>query len=309
MLAVMNAPLLVPLLLAVYAAAAPRYEVRPFDRSQLPRGVRVAVEKKRAEAMKPGPGKLLQHPLTKTRAYVKELVRSIAAASNLQTQTADVLTAVDGGSGLTSGMNLGGILTIASQLVRRARAEDEIAAVIAHELVHHTHAHPERVYGSRFTFFGNERAPAGGDGGDAYFTSGATGGPSAEEKKQLLGFEVEADIIGLRVLVNAGYDPEAAVTVLHAYDELLQKEPRLGAVDGGGLHPPRAARTAGLRTAMSQDGMTASARRPVPPEVVAELADALKYDLQRTLDYCQKRGETSEITAWGTVTPCIPAKK
>lgn len=302
-------PSILAALLAASASAAPRYEVRPYDRSQLPRGVRAAAEKKHAAALKPADQnyKLLQHPLTKTRAYVESLTRSLASASAISAQTQNVLVRVDGGGGLESGMHLGGILIIASRLVRHARSEDELAAVIAHELVHHTHAHAERAYASRFTYFGNERNP--GSAAADPFASGGAGGPSAEEKKTMMGFEVEADIIGLRVLVNAGYDPEAAVSVLHAYDELLEKEPRHGSIDAGGRHPPRAARIAGLRESMARDGMKASARRPIPAEVVAELADALDYDLKQVLDYCRQRGETAEKTAWGTVTPCMPAKK
>lgn len=300
-------PLPLLLIVASSVCAAPRYEVKPFDRSQLARGARLAFESANAAVRKSPGGDSAYHPLTKTRAYIERLTRALAAASGVTAATSDMVVRVEASSSdLTSQMREGGLLIIASQLVRQAKSEDEIAAVIGHEIVHHTHIHTYRIHAGRFSNLTGRRSSGGGGdifgGGGTVFTD--------EEKKGLRLAEIEADIIGLRVLVNAGYDPEAAVSVLSVYENIFQNEPRLRRKPSSeDPHPPLGPRTAGLREAMKRDGMTPTTRRPVPPEVVAELAEALEKEYQDRLVYCKGNNNerfkwTARKTAWGTVTAC-----
>jgi predicted Zn-dependent protease len=83
-----------------------------------------------------------------------------------------------------------GVLEVSAELILALHSEDEIAAMMGHELAHYTLAHDEKrlELHSRLTFI-SARALS-------------------------LDHEIEADAQGLILLANAGYDPYATVDAL-----------------------------------------------------------------------------------------------
>lgn len=90
-----------------------------------------------------------------------------------------------------------GVLEVSAELILALPSEDEIAAMMGHELAHYTLAHDEKrlEIHTRLTFF------------------------SARELS--INNEIEADAEGLVLLANAGYDPYAAVDALKVIQTIL----------------------------------------------------------------------------------------
>jgi len=146
----------------------------------------------------------------------------------------------------------GRVVLIPSGLPLHAKSEDAIAAVLAHELAHLALRHPERL------------------------KKGLSSSPSAisviRDIKRL--HEREADIAGLRILVNAGYDPGAAVDHLKTVDQLaLRKQPVARAkARRTGSHDPVQARIALLESQIEACRYRFKpTRTPVSREVRTEL--------------------------------------
>lgn len=161
-----------------------------------------------------------------------------------------------------------GILTVEPEMIAIMSSEDEVAAVVAHEIVHYLRAHEEQLVAARPRSW----IPLGRRGGDMF---DAPPQPSREELEARWRHELEADALSLRLLVNAGYDPSAAIGALLVIQNERNTEPRYefgrGHLDP--LHPPVEARVEALRAVMARERMTASARTSRGlPEVYRELA-------------------------------------
>lgn len=94
----------------------------------------------------------------------------------------------------------GHVLVVPRALAALATSEDAVAAVLAHELAHFTLRHAERLIGA--------------SEGHGYLSLDSRAIKSAHER--------EADITGLRIMVNAGYDPWAAVEHLERVDAIAR---------------------------------------------------------------------------------------
>jgi predicted Zn-dependent protease len=90
-----------------------------------------------------------------------------------------------------------GVLEVSAELILALASEDEIAAMMGHELAHYTLAHDEKrlEVHRRLTFFA--------------------------ARTLVIDHEIEADAEGLMLLANAGYDPYAAVDALKAIQTIL----------------------------------------------------------------------------------------
>jgi Peptidase family M48 len=86
----------------------------------------------------------------------------------------------------------GKLLIVPGTLTRAADSEDSVAAVLAHELAHLSLRHAERAFAARAS--------------------------ASDTSRVRNGHEREADITGLQILVNAGYDPWAAIDHLREVD-------------------------------------------------------------------------------------------
>jgi predicted Zn-dependent protease len=136
-----------------------------------------------------------------------------------------------------------------------AESEDAIAAVLAHELAHLTLRHSDRYL----------RAKAAGAGASLRELKGA--------------HEREADIAGLMILANAGYDARAAISHLRAVDALARARKA--------NRPP----ARGKRTRVHDDVETRVQRLDaqvracrIPVAATRPVASAVRSELQRDVD-------------------------
>jgi len=109
-------------------------------------------------------------------------------------------------------MTATGMMQIWTGLIIRASSSDEIAAVIAHEIAHYTRLH------SLETLRALRRKMAKGAFFDIFLgAAGAYGLGQAAAAMSFLSFsreqETEADLLGLRLLAQAQYDPHASYRV------------------------------------------------------------------------------------------------
>jgi len=146
----------------------------------------------------------------------------------------------------------GGKIGVNTGLIELARSDDEIAAVVGHEVAHVTSRHSaERVSQSMLSELGVSLAQAGLGGGEA---AAAVLGAGVQygvllpySRKQ----EYEADRLGLRYAAAAGYDPRAALTFWQSMAENKQQgEP----VEFLSTHPADANRMAALQQELQAMG-------------------------------------------------------
>ncbi|MBI2387549.1 MAG: M48 family metalloprotease [Elusimicrobia bacterium] len=253
---------------AAVAAPEPKLVVtRPvpvFDRSKLPsKALKLAAEQRAALLKDVDDARVVRFVIPKTKEYVARIVERLLAGSGLKAQAPEVRVN-DSSWGSPSASLSAGVLFIDPELIAVMSSEDEVAAVIAHELIHHLRAHHEQLAETL------RRHPRGG-GGDLFTPSR----PSKAELDARWGHECEADALSLRLLANAGYDPAAAADALIAVKREIDGEPRhefsRGRSDGS--HPPLEVRVDYLKRVMAAERMTASPRSSAGlPEVYAELA-------------------------------------
>jgi len=114
-----------------------------------------------------------------------------------------------------------GQIVVHSGLLESTESEGELAAVLAHEIAHVTQNHIARRlelsrYDNLFALAAVFAAAASGDS-DSMQAAVMAGQGSAISRhlRYSRGFEREADALGIRSLALAGYEPHAAVSVLH----------------------------------------------------------------------------------------------
>lgn len=136
-------------------------------------------------------------------------------------------------------------------------SDDELAVVVAHELAHNVMRHRIRLDGA-----GVDRGLLSGFGRNVrYFRQ----------------VEVEADLIGIHLLANAGYDPRSAVSFWRKHE----------GTGGAGMftsrtHPSWKKRAARLEA--EADRIAASTARPLVPELLAARNMPLDGDWQSLLE-------------------------
>ncbi|MEK7232910.1 MAG: M48 family metalloprotease [Elusimicrobiota bacterium] len=252
---------------------APLRPIPVFDRSALSSKVVAEVAKLRASLVADmEDAGMIRFPMPKTKVYADSIVAKLLAGSRLE-------ALAGGASGLSVRLNdtswggpgasmSAGILTLEPEMIAIMSSEDEVAAVAAHEIVHYLRAHDEQLVASRPRNWN----PFAGRGGDMF---AAPTEPSRKEIKLRWSHEFEADALSLRLLVNAGYDPSAAISALLAIQNERNNEPRYEFDRGrpDPTHPPIEVRLKELRQVMAREHMVASTRASNGlPEVYRELA-------------------------------------
>lgn len=126
-----------------------------------------------------------------------------------------------------------GVLEVSAELIIAMPSEDEIAAMMGHELAHYTLAHEAKKL-------------------EAYarLTPFSARALSIEH-------ELEADAEGLILLANAGYDPYAAVDAMHVMRAILHTR----SLQTDAAHPDMDDRIRNLQRQISQTGLVALPRR------------------------------------------------
>lgn len=167
----------------------------------------------------------------------------------------------------------GGHILVTRGLLGKVQSEDELAAVLAHEIAHISLGHGlASVQGARITQIASEFAISAGhaSGGDiAAFTS-AFGDSISELAKTIVisgysqAYEFQADIEARNIIVAAGYDP-------NALSRLIGHLPGREGGNASGFavtHPEPLSRQEALRDSPLEPGNAAAAKRawPVPRE-------------------------------------------
>jgi hypothetical protein len=253
--------------------SAPLRPVSVFDRSALSSKVVAEVAKRRASIdADMEDSRVIRFPMPKTKVYVDSIVVKLLAGSRLEALAAGPaglrVRLNDTSWGETGASMSAGILTLEPEMIAIMSSEDEVAAVVAHEIVHYLRAHDEQLVASRPRNWN----PFAGRGGDMF---DAAPKPSRGEISARWNHELEADALSLRLLVNAGYDPSAAISALLVIQNERNTEPRyeFGRGRPDPMHPPIEARIDALRQVMARERMTASTRVSNGlPDVYRELA-------------------------------------
>jgi predicted Zn-dependent protease len=114
----------------------------------------------------------------------------------------------------------GGYVFLASGLVKQAASDDELAAVIAHEVAHIAARHAVKRYESGLGLqLATLAAVAAGQGNAARGLSVAAQAAQLAYARQ---DELEADRLGVKYLKAAGFDPKAMLTFLETLQQLDQ---------------------------------------------------------------------------------------
>ena len=142
----------------------------------------------------------------------------------------------------------GGKITVYTGLIRKLKlSDDEIAAVMGHEMAHALREHTREKMSQSAA--GDLAISIGGallGAGEGVQQMAGLGKQLALDLPFSRGMESEADLYGLELAARAGYDPRAAVT-------LWQKMARAGGSNGPGFlstHPAPGDRMAALEAAI-----------------------------------------------------------
>lgn len=171
----------------------------------------------------------------------------------------------------------GGLITVTCGMLRLCRTEDELAAVLAHEIGHVQHRHGlQAIKKSRWTgAFTTIVAEAGKTLGGADLAEAvrAFEGSISDVMQTLVnsGYgraaEREADAAAVRILRTAGYDPRALVTMLQEMKRRLKP----GGLDFAKTHPDPEERIQAVLKMLGGGG----APTPPPPERQSRFAAAM----------------------------------
>jgi predicted Zn-dependent protease len=218
----------------------------------------------------------------KSADYVRRVGQEIAGESGMSARPQDyTVTLLD--SSVNNAFALpGGYVYISRQLLALMNNEAELAFVMGHEVGHVAAQHSQKRQ-SRSALSGLGAAILGAVTGSNLI------GQLANTGAQLytLGFsreqERQADSLGLRYLTQAGYDPMASATTLHALEEQTALEARLAgqskqsAPGWLSTHPASEERVARIRkeaaTFVARAGARATNR-----DAFLDAIDGLPYD-------------------------------
>jgi predicted Zn-dependent protease len=151
----------------------------------------------------------------------------------------------------------GGLIFLSRGMLRLCRSEDELAAVLAHEIAHVNLGHAIAAIGNSrwtqaFTILGTESAKGWGGEKLAQLTTVFEGSISDITKTLMTsgyarGQERAADKLAVEILLRVGYDAGALPRVLQNMEGHLKP----GGLDFAKTHPPPASRIADLQKIVS----------------------------------------------------------
>ncbi len=157
----------------------------------------------------------------------------------------------------------GGWVYVTEGMMKFVRTDDELAAVLAHELTHVAHRHyfiqqeraknmlPATIIAAALSVLAHSAVPLIG-------VEMATQGALANYQRDL---EKEADLTGVAFLTKTGYSPVAMLTLM---EHLAQADRLSGRPDPSGLedHPEAGERVVYIRTDLVRRGIPLVRRKP-----------------------------------------------
>ncbi len=171
----------------------------------------------------------------------------------------------------------GGIIFITRGMLRACENEDQIAAVLAHEVAHVQGRHGvELIKDSRWKKFGTDAvflAASGLGGGDVAAATGVFGDMVKDISNEIMtnGYgkklESEADTASLTILTRIGFEPHEGVALMRNMEARFER----GRKDFAGTHPKPTDRIKTIEKAL-KGGPDA---RAVPPVRVSRFDTAL----------------------------------
>lgn len=199
-------------------------------------------------------------------AYLNILGQTLARASDRPQTFAGYHFAVMDSDEINAFGCPGGLILISRGLLRCCSNEDQVAAVLAHEIGHVAKSHglasiqQSRILDVAGVLFKEGASHAGGN---VAALSGAFAGSIGDVTKTLMvngysrGQEGEADLEAVTILTRVGYDPRALGQVLAT----MAQRYKPGGVDFAKTHPDPADRIAALKEKIPD-----APQVPVPPE-------------------------------------------
>jgi predicted Zn-dependent protease len=151
----------------------------------------------------------------------------------------------------------GGKISINRGLLVELRSEAELAAVLAHEIVHAAARHSAQSM-ERGVFLQGALLAAGVALGDSQYRDvgmlGANLGAQLTDQKYGRDDESEADLYGMRYMVRAGYDPAAAVQLQETFVRLAEGKEQSWLEGLFASHPPSRERVEANRALVRELG-------------------------------------------------------
>lgn len=199
--------------------------------------------------------------------------------------------------GFNASMTATGMMQVWTGLIVRVTSTDEIAAVVGHEIAHYTRLHSLQ----RFRDLKSKLATASFfDLGFAVLTGISAPVGQAAAILSILSFsrsqETEADILGTRLLAEAGYDPHAAYDVW--YELLAEEEAAAVKREKPGMfsqtHPNSAERAEYLKKYVHDRYGPRYATGTADPELLKILNDNYTLLMEDQID-TNRFGRTEEI--------------
>lgn len=208
--------------------------------------------------------------------YLNTLGQSLAMASTVpETFSGYHFLAMDSADINAFGAPSGFVL-VTRGLLRCATSEDEVAAILAHEIGHVTGGHGMKaIKASRLTEAGALLAKWGTSGSDSSLTGKLTAAFTdsiTDIVKTMItsgysrDLEMQADMAALAILHRMGYDPRALVRVLQVMKTKLKPDGK----DFAKTHPDPAQRVAYLEEAIKGLGASPAAAAAAAPATAAK---------------------------------------
>jgi len=192
--------------------------------------------------------------------YVNTLGQALAAASDRPETFGGYRFLVLDSDEINAFAAPGGLILVTRGMVRLCRSEDQLAAVLAHEIGHVQHRHGVRSIGqSRITAALTVAAVEAGRhlGGKELAEAVTAFDGAINDVTQTLavngysrGAEREADLAAVAILQRVGYDPRALIEML----EEMERRLKPGGLDFAKTHPKPSDRIKNIRGAVEKAG-------------------------------------------------------
>ena len=221
--------------------------------TQLASTLDTSAERQRQLALQGEQQILKEKPVSRDKAlesYLNKMANDMARASSINDYQYNVRLIEDAAvNAFTTGA---GRLFVTTGLVKALDNEAQMAAVLSHEMAHVTESHVVRGMRDKTAILVGAQAGAAALGANQNLLAQAAYkyAVSAAVNGHGRGFETDADVVGLKYLVAAGYDAREAPKVFEKFIKLYGDQSKTVNFFHGG-HPRNVERIATLKKELS----------------------------------------------------------